>query len=780
MASMANCNKATNGESSLPEANRASGDTTGHQRHDQELHAAQDFAASIIQTIPTALLVLNPDLRVQLANNAFYTMFQVSPAETEDQLIYALGNGQWNIAELRTLLEDVLPENHSFAGYEVSHHFEAIGTRTMLLNGRRLDAIQLILLSITDITERKRAEEELRASEERYRLLVESAHEYAILMLDVAGQIATWNRGAERLFGYTEAEAVGQTGAILFTPEDRAAGVPKAEMETALRTGHANDDRWQLRKDGARFWANGAMEPLYHMDGEQRGFVKVLRDNSEQKAIDEALREREERYRTSLRNLPVVFAHVDRDLRYEWVLNPHPDFDAQQVIGKRDDELDQFPGIAALMQFKQDVFASGEQESRELTVELSDGNHIYDMTITPLTDESGEVTRLITAALDVTERRKEQAALHESEERYRTLFESMDEGFCTIEMLFDDAGNPVDYRFLTVNPAFAKQTGLTDAVGKRMLELEPRHEPHWFTVYGNIAVTGEPERFTQQAQYLDERWYDVYAFRIGEPAEHKVAIIFNDISERKRVELALEQLTATLEEQVIERTQQVRSLVGQLTLSEQAERQRIAQVLHDDLQQRLYGLQYRLLFLRDALEATGQHTQEQALQIIATMEEDLKESTELTRNLSSDFSPPPLEGEGLLEAMQWLATQMEHKHGLRIDLQVQGDLPVVEPSLRMLLFQTVREILFNIVKHAGVDQATLVLQQHGNHLRIIATDQGDGFDVAHAMRVEQRSQGLWQSQRRLELIGAEMAIDSQPKQGTRITITSPIHDGSNR
>ena len=131
------------------------------------------------------------------------------------------------------------------------------------------------------------------------------------------------------------------------------------------------------------------------------------------------------------------------------------------------------------------------------------------------------------------------ASRWEGDERYRVLFDSIDEGFCVVEMLFDERGEPCDYRFLETNPAFEHQTGLRNAAGKRMRELEPRHETHWFEIYGRIALTGRPERFVQSAKYLDDRWFDVYAFRVGRPGERKVAILFKDISQSKRAEQAL-------------------------------------------------------------------------------------------------------------------------------------------------------------------------------------------------------------------------------------------------
>jgi signal transduction histidine kinase len=127
-------------------------------------------------------------------------------------------------------------------------------------------------------------------------------------------------------------------------------------------------------------------------------------------------------------------------------------------------------------------------------------------------------------------------ALCAIEERYRSLLGSMDVGFCVVEMQFDDADNPLDFRFLETNPAFEKQSGLSDAVGKCVRTLVPDLEAHWFETYGRVALTGESIRFVHQARALDARWFDVYAIRLGAPELRHVAVLFTDISVRRRLE----------------------------------------------------------------------------------------------------------------------------------------------------------------------------------------------------------------------------------------------------
>ena len=125
-----------------------------------------------------------------------------------------------------------------------------------------------------------------------------------------------------------------------------------------------------------------------------------------------------------------------------------------------------------------------------------------------------------------------------SEDKYRSLFAAIDEGFCIIEVLFDATGRVFDYRFVQVNASFERHSGLTDVVGRRINEFSSQHEQAWFDTFGRVALTGTPERFELRAAGL-RHWYDVYAFRVGGPGEHRIALIFNDISERKSTEAAL-------------------------------------------------------------------------------------------------------------------------------------------------------------------------------------------------------------------------------------------------
>ena len=157
----------------------------------------------------------------------------------------------------------------------------------------------------------------------------------------------------------------------------------------------------------------------------------------------------------------------------------------------------------------------------------------------PIEDEEG-IRGVLVLCNDVSEQRQQRENLRDS---YRALFESMDEGFCVLDMLYDAQDHPVDFKIVEVNPAFENQSGLRDPVGKRIRDIVPELEHQWVEAYGLVAASGEPISFSQESPSLG-RCFDVYAFRIGDASRRRVGALFRDITEKKRIEIERERFVA--------------------------------------------------------------------------------------------------------------------------------------------------------------------------------------------------------------------------------------------
>lgn len=211
-----------------------------------------------------------------------------------------------------------------------------------------------------------------------------------------------------------------------------------------------------------------------------------------------------------------------------------------------DDDAD--TGITALRDSLARVIATGQPDSLArlrypIQITLPEGSKHYEERFwnaisTPIFDQQGQLACISHTTVDITTQVHAEKALKKSEGRYRNLFDSMREGFCIIQMLYDEHHSPIDYRFCDINPMFEQQAGLRNAVGKTIRELAPLIEPYWFEVFDKVAKSREPVQFESETKALN-RWLEVNAFATDEPAAHKVAVLFKDITRYKRQEQVL-------------------------------------------------------------------------------------------------------------------------------------------------------------------------------------------------------------------------------------------------
>lgn len=356
------------------------------------------------------------------------------------------------------------------------------------------------------------------------------------------------------MVGYSEAELWALTFQELAHPDEREHG---AVALGAVKRGEGDGDTLPTRyvhKDGRTVWLELHLTSFH--DGAGGYHLAVVSDVTGHRRAEEKLRQSEARYRTLFTSVGEAFAlcelilddaGVPADVRILEVNPAHEamtGLSAAETVGKTTREL--IPDITAwwLECYGHAVRRGESVRFEHYAASLDRRFSIYGFKVG---EDEGTFALLYT---DVTERQQAEEKLRASEEKYRTLFGSIDEGFCTFEILFDDVGRPVDYRFLEMNPAFERMTGLEQAAGKTALELVPALEPWWIHTYGEVALTGRAVRFESRSDAMN-RWFDVYASRVGGETSRKVALVFSDITTRKRMEAALreseERLRLTLE-----------------------------------------------------------------------------------------------------------------------------------------------------------------------------------------------------------------------------------------
>jgi PAS domain S-box-containing protein len=384
-----------------------------------------------------------------------------------------------------------------------------------------------------NITERKLAEERLHEGERQFRALFENTLD-AILVANDASEYVGANDAACDLFGVALDELLGSKVEDFVRPAQRHQ--TRLAWQSFLEQGEQEGEFPLYRPDGmmrdVEFKAKAGFLPGRHLS--------VLRDVTERKRAEEALRESNRRIARILESITDAFFALDREWRFTY-LNGQ----AERVLQRTREELlgnnvwEEFPEAvnSTLYEKYHEAVATGNSvhfEEFYLPLDAWIEVHAY-----PSEDGLSVYFQII------TERKRAEEALRESEERYRKLFVSIDEGFGVIEMLYDGQGRAVDYYILETNPAFGRMTGFTDAAGKTSLELNPDAEPYWFETLGRVAETGEDVRFESYAEALDQ-WFDVYASRVGGEGSRRVAIVFADTTERKRAEEALRESEATL------------------------------------------------------------------------------------------------------------------------------------------------------------------------------------------------------------------------------------------
>jgi len=343
-----------------------------------------------------------------------------------------------------------------------------------------------------------------------------------------------------------------------------------------------------------------------------------------------------------------------------------------------------------------------------------------------------------------------------------------------------------DFNFVRVNEAYARSCGYRpeEMIGKNLFVLYPHAENEAIFMHvrdagKSVSFHDTPFEFPDQPDRGVTYWdWMLIPVKDTSGSVRGLVLSLYETTERRQAELELKELNETLERRVAERsaeaeqrTEQLRQLASELTLAEQRERQRLAEVLHDGLQQILVGAKYRLALL-DRSKGTKQ-TASEVMQIIDN-------AIATSRSLTAELSPPILHQSGYLAALEWLVQWMRDKHGLRVDLFAPNTTRSGHGELDVFLFQAVKELLFNVIKHAGVRLARVHVRQQDGQIQITVEDKGSGFDRSQLRTAGGTTGGfgLFNLSERLNMLGGLMTIDSSPGKGSRVVLSVPLagHD----
>jgi len=653
-----------------------------------------------------------------------------------------------------------------------------------------------MICTVEDITNEKQTRKALKESEAKYKQLVESANSI-ILRMDGKGVITFINPFAQRFFGYTEREIVGKNIAGTIVPETES---PGPDMETMLQNigadpeQHASAEFEHVRKSGETAWISWANTALFDDSGtmtevlcvgndvtvqkrhedlltkwsselEERVTIGTARlsianeelqqEIVERKWMEQSLQKSEEKYR-----LVVEYANegilITQDNYFQYV-NPK----AVKIWGHPKEELLSRP-------FTDFIHPDDREMVTERHLKRIKGDSVPHYYSCRILDGEGNTKWLeINSVLitwmgrpatlaffnNITERKK-------AEEKLRLIESAIQQAGDAVVITTANPGRSSS-RVVFVNPAFTKMTGytaeevtdklsffqgpLTDSTQWNKLETGSSQNKAFYLE--TVATRKDGTQFNMEWQITPLR-------DEGGKVTHFVSVQ-RDITERKKTE---EQFHAYQE--------QLRLLASELLLAEERERRRIAMDLHDNIGQMLALTRIKLGVLRNTLSGDAHED------AVGGIIELIDQSIGYTKSLSFELSPPLLYDIGIEATIEWLAEQMQKQHYILFYCENDGSPKPLKRDVSILLFQTVRELFMNIVKHSQAHQVNVGISREAEDIMIVVEDDGIGFD---ASKIDtDLTFGFFSIRERLKYLGGSLSIDTGPGRGTRVTVTSPL------
>jgi two-component system CheB/CheR fusion protein len=525
---------------------------------------SQEYSESIVNTVREPLIVLDKDLRVVTASRSFYEVFNVKAKDTVGQLIYDLGNKQWNIPGLRKLLETILPQQATFDDYEVEHDFPGIGKRTMLLNARRIpnppEKLKVILLAIEDITKRKTMEE----SDHSLAAIVNTSIE-GIIGKTLQGDVVSWNEGAEKIYGYTPEEMHGQNISILAPPgykEEIFSQLKRLQQGELIE----NYETKRLRKDGAIIDISLSLSAIKDKQGNIYGISAIMHDITEQKktAQSQTVGEYSESIINTVREPLIV---LDQDLRvvtasrsfYE-VFKVKPEETVGQLIYDLGNKQWNIPKLRELLETilpQKTAFDNYEVEHDFATI----GRRVMLLNARQIQRMLGKRRIILLAIEDITTRREIEIGLEKTRKELEVIKKSADEASEFAESVINTVREPLisldqDLRVVTVSRSFYEffKVKPEETVGQLIYDLGnkqwdiPRLRELLETIlpqkttFDNYEVEHNFAAIGRRIMLLNAR-----QIQRASGKERIILLAIEDITERREIENGLEKARKELE-----------------------------------------------------------------------------------------------------------------------------------------------------------------------------------------------------------------------------------------
>ena len=749
------------------------------------------------QTATDAIIVVGTDKIIRFFNKAAEKIYGYSAYEVIGKNVQVLiPQRDWKGYEIE------------FKRYLRTGRAQIIG-KTIELEGLRKDGtmfpIELSLSEsqiagevtlnaiIRDITTSKKIEEDLKQSEERYRTLIETIP-HGIVEIDPSGVFTFCNKAYCEVHGYEKKELLGRNVSdILASDYERNRSQQNMEMVLKEQPQPIPYLTQDITKDGKVIDVQVDWNYKRDTEGNLTGFISVVTDITERKRMENALRESEERYRAVFEQAADSVVIIDVDTGDILEFNDR----AHDNLGYPREEFKKL----RIADFE--VIESEEEVKKHIKKIIKEGSDTFE---TKHRTKNGEIRDILISTRtlsisgrnlisglwqDITERKRAEEALRESKKRYQALAEISPVGIFHT----DAAGN-----CLYVNEQWCMIAGMTakEAQGKGWAQgLHPEDSERIFKEWSLAAENGLP--FQSEYRFRTPEGVTIWVFGQARAELDESGVIvghvgtITDITDRKKAEEALQKAHDELEQRVEERTNELakaneqlqadvterkrtgkklRSLASELSLTEERERRRIANVLHDGITQKLILFKIKLGLFRE--NKLGRKVDEPFTEIYELLDNIVQD----TRTLTFDLSCPILYELGLAAAIkQLLEIEIAQEHRIITEFQTDEQEMHLDEDLRAVLYRAVKELFFNVVKHAKAENIKFSMWKDKSKLWLTVKDDGIGFKKESGDFKYSKTEGfgLFNIRERLGQFGGSVKIESEPGRGTQVTLVVPIN-----